>query len=263
MHAWAFNVDSGWSGIVCQYLPCTAMGGGATGLSDYLVAKVVTGMEIAFVALALGALFLSAMNMVIFGEQEDVVKQSRTQFIYAISACGVVSFARWIAEAFAPQYTGADLVNHVYVETMVGNVIALFKISLVLLISVNLVIQGMRLITSQGEQDQFQKASKRLIGTFVGAAFVLLANTLVQALLPGASGSGIVANEFAGVANYIITAIGFGAVVVIIVGGGFLVLSVNDGLKDKAKTMVKTAVVALVAVLVSYALVNTFITFHP
>ncbi len=259
-HASAYTIDSSWSGPVCAFLPCTVMGGGADGLSGYVAEKVVLAMEIGFVAVALIALFLAAMNMVLFGDQEDVVKQSRLQFVYAIAACAVVSLARWLMHAFAPQFVGAQLVDQTIVSSAVGNVITLFRIGLTLLIVVNIVIQGMRLVASQGEQDQFEKARKRLIATFIGAVFVMLANIVAIAALPGPTGATSLAKEFAGFANYLLTIVGFAAVVVIIAAGIMLVVSVSDTLKDKAKTMIKTAVIALVAVMVSFALVTTFIT---
>jgi hypothetical protein len=261
--ALAFEISSDWTLQACQYLPCTAMGGGAAGLSNYVLDRIVLGMEIGFIALGLIALFLTAMNMVIFGDQEDVVKTSRMQFVYAIAAAGVVSFARWIAEAFAPQFVGGELVNMTIANTLAGNVITLFRISLSLLIVVNIVLQGTRLITSQGEEDQRGKAQKRLIATFIGAAFVLLANTIAVSVMPGAAGSTTLAVEFAGITNYLITIVGFGSVIVIIVAGATLVLSVDESFKDKAKAMVKTAIVALAAVIVSYSLVNAFIFLNP
>jgi hypothetical protein len=257
--AWAYAIPSGWSGPVCAFLPCTGMGGGALGLSSYLVAKVVLAMEIGFAALAALMLFIATINMVFFPDQEDVVKNSRMQFIYAVAACGVVSFARWFAEAFAPLYTGASLVNQTIVSSAVGNVLTYFRIGLTLLISVNIVIQGMRLVTARENQEKFDRARKLLTSMFIGAALVILANTIVVAILPGSAGSQSLATEFAGIANYLITIIGFGCVVALIFAGAALVLSADESLRDKAKNIVKTVVVVLVAILVSYALINTFI----
>lgn len=263
LHAKAFEIPPTWMGPVCGYLPCTAYGGGANGLVNYLVERVVVALEVGFVAVAILTLFLAAANMVIFAEQEDVVKQSRTQFVYAIAASAVVSLARWIALAFSPESTGADLVNTAVVNSGVGNVITYIKLSLSILLIANIVIQGMRIVNSQGEQEQVEKARKRLIASFIGAALILLANRIVLALNPQLGGSPQLAVELAGLANYLIAIVGFGAVVVIIAAGVTLILSVNESFKDKAKTMVKTAVIALVAMLVSYALVTAFISYQP
>ncbi len=261
--AFAFQISDIWYWQVCDYLPCTAYGGGANGLVNYLLLRVVVALEAGFVAVAIITLFLSAANMVIFAEQEDVVKQSRTQFVYAIAASAVVALARWVALAFSPESTGSALVNTGLVNDAVGNVLTYMRLSLTILLVVNIVIQGIRMISSQGEQEQMDKARKRLIGSFIGAAFLLLANRIVVAFNPQLGSSQVLATEFAGIANYLIAFIGFGAVVVIIVAGITLVLSVDESFKDKAKNMVKTAVVALVAVLVAYALMTTFVTYRP
>lgn len=261
----AFEIPTDWYGPVCAFIPCTGVGtgAGATGLSNYLLDKVVTTIEVGFVAIALIILFAAAVNMVIQSEQEDVVKQSRSAFIYVIAGGGVVAFARWFALAFAPTGPTGDIVNTPVIDDAITQVLTFFKLILSILLSVNIVIQGVRLVTSQGEQEQTEKARKRLILGFVGVGLVLLANTIAVSVNPQLGSTTTLALEIAGIANYLLTILGFVAVGAIVVAGILLILSVDDSLKDKAKMIVKGAVIALVAILVSYALLTAFIGFQP
>ena len=87
----------------------------------------------------------------------------------------------------------------------------------------------------------------------MGVGLTMLAGAIANSVNPQSGSSSNLALEIAGVANYLMTIVGFMAVVTIILAGVFLILSVSDSLKDKAKTIIKTAVVALIGVTVSYA----------
>jgi len=122
----------------------------------------------------------------------------------------------------------------------------------------NVSVQGFRLLVSQGAQEYVDKAKKRLIASFIGVAVVLLTDTIVETIT--GRDTGIISEEVAGIANFIITFIGIGAVIAISIAGFMLVLSVDESLKDKAKTVIKTSIVALIATLLSYMIVDTVIT---
>lgn len=258
-----WGIPTGWSGTICSFVPCTGTGLGAAGLVTYLLSKVVTILQVGFVAAAVFYLFTAARWMVMFPEQEEMVRQGRSTFIYTIAGAAVVSLATWIANAFAPDLSPeADIVvNMDPLNDSFDNVLFFFRMILSILLVVNIVIQGMRLVVSQGESDQVEKAKKRLIQGFIGVGLVMLANVITVAVNPEAGQISDLARQIAGIANYLITILGFMAVVTIIIAGVLLILSVQDSLKDKAKTIIKTAVMALVAVIVSYALINTVIAF--
>ena len=259
--AFAFEVYTDWADSICGIIPCNGFGGGAGGLSDYVLGRAVTAMEIVFIAVAVLSLFFTTINMVMFSEQEEVVKQGRMNFVYGIAGAAVVSLARWFAVAFTPLETGSDLVDQGMVDTGIGNIIAFFKTLLSIILVTNIVIQGTRLIRSQGESEYVEHSRKRLINSFVGVIIVMLANTIAVSANPELGTSTMLAVEVAGITSYLITIIGFAAVVVIIAAGIALIVSADESLKDKAKTMIKVAIVALIAVLVSYALVTAFILF--
>ncbi len=257
--ALAYSLGTGWTGPICAFLPCTQMGGGSSGLASYVLTRVISALQVGFVAIAALVLFFAAINMVLFPHEDEVVKEGRSAFIYTLTGGAFVAMAQWAAQAFAPLSTGANLVNASFIDTAINNVLTMARLLLAILLTVNIVVQAFRLITSQGEQDQAEKARKRMIASFIGVGFVMTANVIAVSVLPGASGAIGLAEQIAGIANYLLTIVGFAAVVDIIIAGVLLIFSVDEGLKDKAKTAVKIGVIGLLAVVVAYALVAGFI----
>lgn len=259
-NAWAFELGNEWRGPICNIIPCSGNGGGAAGLSGYVTERIVTFMEVGFIAAILLVLFFAAMNMVIYGHDESAVKDGRMAFVYCIAGAAVTSLARWFVMAFSPSETGQRLVNQAIVDQSITNLLIMFRLVLATALLGNIVAQAMRLISSQGDDDQRGKAQKRLIASFVGAGFVMLANALIVAVNPTMGSSSDIADQIVGIANYLVTILGFASVVAIIAAGILLIVSVDEKLKDKAKSLIKTSVVALIAVLTAYALVTAFIS---
>ncbi len=254
----AYELEPSWN-VLCAYIPCSTWGGGAFGASGYVFSKVVLAMEGVFVAAAGLALFFAAARMTAQSHDEGAVSESRQAFIHAIAGAGVVGFARWLVMAFSPVETGSALVNTEYISQATINIITYARLILSTLLLANIVVQAFRLITSQGADDQTDKAKNRLLASFIGVGFVLLANVVMVAVNPELGNVSQIGIEIVGIANFLITLFGFGCVIVIALAGFTLALAADDGLKDKAKNMIKTAIIGVIILLVSYALVNEFI----
>lgn len=256
----ALEIDPSSVSALCGVIPCNGVaGGGALGLSAYLLDRIVTAMEIGIVAVAIIALFTAAIQQVVLSTEESTVKDARTSYIYIIAGLAVTGLARWLVLAISPTEVGSQLVNVAALNDGIGNIVTYFRLIIVITLMANTVIQAFRLIASQGEQEQVDKAKKRLIAGFIGAGVIMLANVIAEATIPGLAGTTRVAVEIAGIASYIIMVVGFMALLTIVLAGVLLIISVDEGLKDKAKTAVKTSIVALIVVFLSYALVTAFI----
>lgn len=257
--AHAFYIDPSSVMMLCDIVPCNASGGGAAGLSFYVLDRIVAALEIGIIAAAIICLFIAAAQMTAFSSQENTVTESRTSYIYIIIGLAIIGLARWFVTAFSPVDTGSALVNTDIVEAGIGNIVIYFKLIISVTLTANIVLQAFRLITSQGQQEQVDKAKKRLIAGFIGAGIIMLANVIVVSVLPGFASSGAIAIEIAGIANYILAILGFLSVLAIVAAGLLLVVSVDESLKEKAKSIIKTSIVGLIVVLTSYALVTAFI----
>jgi hypothetical protein len=247
---------------LCGIVPCSIMGGGLAGLQNYVLGTVVTALELGVVAIAIIALLATAFQMVIFASQEETSKQMTTSYVYIIVGLAVVALAQWVVEAFAPGQTGPNVVNTPVVENAIANVATYVRLALGIALMANIVIQGFRLLTSQGEQDQVDKARKRIIAGFIGAAVILLANAIVVAIDPTLGGGATaIAIEIAGIGNYIVTILGFFALLGFIFAGILLLLSVTESMKERAKSIMKTSAIALIVVVLSYAFIYAFIIY--
>ena len=259
VRAHAFDIDASSVMMLCGIVPCSSAGGGATGLSFYVFDRIVTAMEVGIIAAALIALFIAAAQMVAFSDQENTVTESRSAYIYIIAGLVIIGLARWFVIAFSPVNTGVALVNQGTVEQGIGNVVTYLKLITAVTLMVNIVVQAFRLITTQGVQEQADKAKKRFVAGFIGAGVIMLANVIVVSVLPGFGSSGVLAVQIAGIANYILMILGLLSVLAIVTAGVLLIVSIDETLKDKAKNIIKTSIVGLIVVLTSYALVTAFI----
>ena len=268
-HAYEIGAES--VNVLCNFLPCNAAGGGATRLSMYVFERIVLAFQIGIIAVAIISLFISAVKMTAFSSEESTVKEAKTSYVYIITGLAIIGLAKFFVNAFSPgtvavgeygEYTGTQgaLVNLGIAEMGVSNVVFYFKSIIALSLMVNIVVQAFRLITSQGQEEQTNKAKGRLIGGFIGAGIIMLANVITVSVAPSTSGATGIGIQIAGMANYLLMILGFMSVIAIVVAGIMLVVSFDESMKDKAKNIVKTSVVGLIIVLTSYALVNAFIT---
>lgn len=264
----AFEIGTESVNMLCNFLPCNAAGGGAVGLSMYVFERIIVAAQIGIIAIAIISLFIAAIKMTAFSSEESTVTEARTSYIYIIVGLAIIGLAKFFVNAFSPGTvavgnfagTGGALVNLAEAEAGASNIVFYFKAIIALSLMVNIVVQAFRLISSQGQDEQMNKAKERFIGGFVGAGIIMLANVIAVSVLPSASGASAIGIQIAGMANYLLMILGFMSVVAIVIAGIMLVLSVDETMKDKAKNIVKTCVVGLIVVLTSYALVNAFIT---
>lgn len=235
--------------------------GGAAGLSLYAYQRIISAFEVLYVGVSGIVLLIAMANMLIFSTDETHVGQGRMAFVYVMVGGAIVSLSRLIVQAFSPTTTGVLIVNNPPINTAVASVVLFIKLLLSIALLTNIAVQAARFIASQGEQDAMEKAKQRLIAGFIGVALVLLANIIVLNLNPTLAGASInnIGAEIAGISNYLITIVGFGAVVSIIIAGILLIVSVDESLRDRAKTFIKAGVISVLVCLIAYALVFSFI----
>ncbi len=250
VHAFQITIHSS----VCAYIPCYS-GGGSAGIVALLMANFIPSMYVLFGGVAGIYMMLNTIKMVTEGSDEGVVSEAKSNIIHIIVGCVVVGGAALIVESFGIGH-GIRIVNQAPVSALLTLVIMFFRLVMGAALMANIVIQAFRLISSQGDSGQEEKARKRLITGFIGVGLMLLASIIVSAAIPGANSTPL-AGEIVGIANFLTTLIGALCVVAIIVAGICYVISIDEGFKDKAKTAIKVSIVTLVVTLLAYAVVNT------
>lgn len=259
---WPAHVFAQIEPCVLQGLPCLG-GGGAEGLNQYILTRVVPTMEVGFIGLAVVMLFVYSATFVLWSTEESSVTEAKTAYYYAITGASIVGLADLTVRSFAPSFVGANVANIALVNSGIQNVILFFKLILATAVTANIVVQAFRLITAQS-QDQTEKARKRILTGFVGVAIMLMTDAIMRGVSPeyGAQSVGI-SLELVGVANFLLVILGVLFVAAIVIAGMMLILSGDESLKDKAKTVVKTSVISLIIVMTSFILVNTFLSLQP
>lgn len=240
-----------------DFLPCS--GGGVQGLVGYIETTFFPAMRILFIALALAQLFYSGYRMMAESGDENVQKETKGAYEQIIYGCSLVSLATFIVDAFG---SGAQqtLIEPDPIAFGISNIIFYFKVALAGVVTAVIIIQGIRLILVVNEDlNEKSKAEKNLINAFFGVAAILLADTLVNAFFPGAGTVGL-ADEVRGFANFMMEIFAGMAVLSFIVAGMFLVFSVDEGLRDRAKKTCLTAAVATAIIISAYVLVNYFLS---
>lgn len=239
-----------------SFLPCGS--GGVVGANAYFWGTFFPMMRIAFIGIALLSFLYYSIQLLLARQEESVVAEAKSAYEMAITGCAVIMLTTLIVEAFAPA-SGGEIIRAGPLQTGLGMVVTFIKMALATVVFLRITIQGVRLILLQGQgEGETEKQKKQLLNGLFGVAAILLANALVNAMFPGA-GTPIIGVELVGMANFVLTLAGMAAVVAVIVAGVMLLVSVDEGLKDRAKKTISGAIIGIVIILSSFAIVNYFL----
>jgi hypothetical protein len=145
-----------------------------------------------------------------------------------------------------------------FFESLIGGIAIFF-----------IVLSGVSIIASFGEQEKLQKSKKTLLYAGGGLGVVLLSHNLISRFFfvtnPNTGVAKVVTKqgiiELAGVTNFLATFVGVFSVVSIIIAGVIWVANFgNNEIADKAKKIILGAVVGVVLSVSAYAIVNTVLS---
>lgn len=237
-------------------LPCG--GGGVEGANLYFWGTMFPILRIAFIGIALVSFVYYAVQLMFARQEESAISEAKSAYEMAIFGCGVVMLTTIIVETFTPG-TPDEFIKDAPLRTGLGQVILFLKLALSVVVLMRITIQGVRLILLEGQAEgELDKQKKQFFNGIVGVGAILLANSMVNAVIPGAN-SAIIGVEMVGLANFLLALAGGLATVAVIVAGFMLILSIDEALKDRAKKTISGAIIALVVILCAYVLVNYFL----
>ncbi len=240
---------------VGSILPCA--GGGSLGLVAYLSGVIFPAIRLGFVAVAVVMFTAYAGRMLMESEEESAITDVKNAYTQAVVGAVIISISTFIVDGFG-RSANFSLVNPAPVTFAALNVIGYFKLIIGVLISIVIVIQAIRLMLLQGQESEIEQARTKFFHSLLGVAVILLANALVAAVQPG-SNSIIINEEIKGVINFSLELLVLLAVLSIMVAGVFLIASVDESLKERAKKIMFATVIALIVVLCAYVIVNYFL----
>jgi len=221
-------------------------------LSSYINATLIAGARIAFIGLLSGAIIYYGIKLLVIPENDTATTETKQAFEYALFGVILMLGAELIASSFV---TGG-VVQPAGLTGVLSTVVIFIKAIIATALLVNITIQAFGMIAAI-EEGSVTKARTKFLHGIYGAAIVLLASPIVNMMYDKDPSVGQL--ELKGIANYIITIFGLLAVVALIVGGIFLVVSVDESFKEKAKKLIIACLVALIIVISAGAFINFFI----
>jgi len=220
-------------------------------LPSYLGGSLIPGLLTAFGGILFAALVFYGLRLAAESRNDSAMGEAITAYGQAFAGATVVLGSYVLAQAFGT--VGSITPTEVETGIIAGVVSYIMQIVGAVLI-LNIVIQSFRMMTSQDEGG-ISGARNNLIYSFMGAAIVMLGAAILDMVRPGAFNHGI-NQHIVGIANFLGVFFGLLAVVAVIVAGIMLVVSVDESLKDRARSMIIAALVAIVVVMVSLGLIQ-------
>ncbi|MBU0766840.1 hypothetical protein KKF55_03605 [Patescibacteria group bacterium] len=221
-----------------------------------IIYGIATVFAVAFGGFLFAMFAFYGIKLLVSTGDENAQSEVRSAIVYAIFGSILVAGAQYIADSFTTSGTIVDVTK--LEDSILSPVKSFITGLLAITLIVTITYQGIRLVIADDES-QSSAARKRFIEGLIGAAVIILVDTIVDAFIPG-TGMGNLKNELAGISKYLATIFGFLAVIAIMSGGIFLAFSATDSYKEKGKQMIFAGIISLVVVWVSYALVKLFIT---
>jgi len=220
-------------------------------LAAYIGSRVTPALISAFAGVFFAAMVYYGFKLAAESRSSEGITNATTSMVQALFGAAVVSGAFVISDSFV---TNQIVDSGTLASGFIGQGVA-FLVRLVGFILLgNIVVQSFRLILAYNDGN-IDTARSNLIQSFVGAAMVMLAQPVISLVLPGAF-NGAINGQIVGIANFIATIFGVICVLGIIVGGIMVLVSVNESLKDRAKTLIITSLVSLIVVMASIALIT-------
>lgn len=183
---------------------------------------------------------------------EDAVTEALTAYGNALFAAFIIAAAGLLSDAFV---RGGALPDTAPVRTILLTFKDFLLNLAVAALAANIAIQSIRLLLSKSDQG-VEEARANLVRSLFGAMLLKLADLTILDLRPSEPG-GIV-DVLIGLANFAATIFGALAVLGLIAAGIMLIISVDESLKERAKKMIITSIVALIIVLLAKGIVSFF-----
>jgi hypothetical protein len=243
------------SGVVLLAVPqICAAGAGAQALSSFIATHIIANGLIIFEGVAAICVFYYGFRMILESHKDESFTNAQNSFIYGGAGFCVIAIAEAFVNAFFNPGGGPDVGQLTPGINSVGTLILTVMSGLMVLM---VTIDGIRMISSQGDAAERAKTFKLLIMHCIGVALSLVAFAIVHAVSD--ANPQLLIEEMKGLVVFLLTIMGTLCVVACILAGVFLVISVDESLKDRAKKVIIGTLSVLAVVLVSYTIIVTFV----
>ena len=244
---------------------------GSTGeekLKNFVVNNLGVITKYILIAVAILFLMISAVELVLNAGNEENITNAKKNIGWSLLAFAVIGLAGKASEALDPSTntTSETILKPDLVNTTLQYPINFLALSAGIIAFLFLAFSAVKMITAQGDETIIGEQKEHILWSFVGLVIILLADSVVRNIfrptktVVGQGEASLVLQEVVGVINFITIFAAIGAVGAFVVGGIMYVSSFgNDEATDKAKSLMKSAAIGLVIVLMSYTFVSVFV----
>lgn len=196
--------------------------------------------------------------------EDDKLSKYKQQFGWIALGLAVISVAEFIAfSVFDPTTEVLTSGAADTFATKARQIKQYFQIIVGAIAVTACVMSGYNLITGGSEDEAIQNEKKFLNSFFFGVGFILMAEVLVGivSLQGGAAGSsGRIVSEIVGIVNFMLTFVAAAAVFMLVLASLYYVINFgNDDQANKAKSIIKNTIIAIVVCLSCYVFIRFFI----
>lgn len=208
-----------------------------------------------FASLLFFMLVLYGLKLAVSNQQDGAMSEAIQAYTQAAIGAGVVGGAFLLSTAFSA--TPAVVADTTVVKDSILLSAARFLFGTVIfVVTANIVIQGIRMIIAVNEGN-VESARKNFIQSLIGGAMVMIVGPIFNSFSGlGAGGGGTVQTLVVQIANFLGVIFGVLAVIAFIVAGIMLVVSVNESLRDRARSLMISSIIAIIVVVAALAIVS-------
>ncbi len=196
-------------------------------------------------------LFIYGFTLIINASKDSAYTEATSSFVYALIGFAILAVSGSFVNALYLNINPSALVPGI--NSVTDFLVTVASSVFVLMIT----ITGLRMISSGGDTGDFGKSRNLIITNSIGLALTLLAKAIVFAV--AGNSPSILVDEMKGIALFLLTLTGTICVCAVVVAGAYLIISVDEGYKDRAKKTIIGTLFTLGVVLASYTLIATFI----
>lgn len=261
-----------------------------TGMLSEFVYGIVGNMKYILGTLAVLFIILSAIKLIIMGDNEETVTKQKTAIVFGIVGLALVMMADEFAQVLSVACVPGEIncARGGFLSDP-GNMIqqaGLFKQGTRILITfvkyiaggfavIMIVRNGIRLVALAGKDETVELDKKNLVLTSVGLVIIALSSTVIDKVLyvvditkyPSATGVESAINpgrgieEMVGITNFVVNIVAPAAILVLIAGAVmYATAGGNEEQTGKAKRLILLAVVGMVLIYGAFAIISTVVS---
>lgn len=240
-----------------------------------VVQAVVNVMRNLIAGLAIIWIIISGIRMVMAGGDENTITEQKRSIIYAaIGLVAILLIERMIDILYGP--AGAyEIALRTETATRfsaeIYGVINFIKAIIGAIAILMIVISGIKTIFAAGEEEQISKQRKTIIWIVIGIILLIIDQVIVEQIfiVPVQYGDQIQASNVTSIINligritqFILGFVGLLAFGMLIYGAGTMIANYgNEETVQKAKKIIKNAIIGIIVIISAYTIVSTLIMF--